>query len=61
MMDLKNPLKQGDKLPVALQFEEAGKVVVTLDVEGVGALGPGGVASKDGMKTQKMDHFGMKM
>ena len=26
MMDLKSPLKQGDKLPVTLQFEKAGKV-----------------------------------
>src|ERR1700743_550535 len=42
MMDLKNPLKQGDKVPLMLQFEKAGKVAVTLDVEGVGAQGPQG-------------------
>jgi periplasmic copper chaperone A len=42
LLDLKNPLKQGDKVPVTLQFEKAGKVNVTLDVQGVGAKGPGG-------------------
>jgi periplasmic copper chaperone A len=40
MTDLKSPLKQGDKLPVTLQFQKAGKVAVTLDVQGVGAPGP---------------------
>src|SRR5881275_2328770 len=32
MMDLKGPLKQGDKVPVTLEFEKAGKVQVSLDV-----------------------------
>jgi periplasmic copper chaperone A len=54
IMDLKNPLKQGDKLPLTLSFEKAGKVAVTLDVQGVGAQGPGG---SDGMKMSP----GMKM
>jgi periplasmic copper chaperone A len=40
MFDLKNPLKQGDKVPVTLQFEKAGKVKVSFDVQGVGAQGP---------------------
>jgi len=57
MMDLKSPLKKGDKMPVTLQFEKAGKVAVTLDVQGVGAQGP--AASGGDMK--KMDHPGMKM
>ena len=26
LMDLKNPLKQGDKVPLTLEFEKAGKV-----------------------------------
>jgi hypothetical protein len=52
MMDLKNPLKQGDKMPVTLQFEKAGKVAVTLDVQGVGAPGP---AAGGGMDMKKMD------
>ena len=55
IMDLKSQLKQGDKLPLTLQFEKAGKVAVTLDVQGVGAQGPGG---GDGM--MKMSP-GMKM
>jgi copper(I)-binding protein len=42
LMDLKNPLKQGDKVLVTLQFEKAGKVNLILDVEGVGAQAPGG-------------------
>ncbi|MEN3349596.1 MAG: periplasmic copper chaperone [Bradyrhizobium sp.] len=42
MFDLKNPLKQGDKVPVTLQFEKAGKVTVSLDVQSVGAQSPGG-------------------
>jgi copper(I)-binding protein len=61
MMDLKSPLKQGDKVPLTLQFEKAGKVAVTLDVQGVGAQGPSGSTGMD-MKMKKMpDHSGMKM
>ena len=44
LMDLKNPLKQGDKVPVTLQFEKAGKVTLSLDVQGVGAQAPAGGA-----------------
>src|SRR4051794_7628063 len=40
LMDLKTPLKQGDKVPLTLQFEKAGKVELSLDVEGVGAQVP---------------------
>jgi periplasmic copper chaperone A len=61
MMDLKSPLKQGDKLPVTLEFEKAGKVQVPFEVEGVGAQGPAG-ASGGSMQMKKMpDHPGMKM
>jgi copper(I)-binding protein len=42
LMDLKTQFKQGDKVPVTLQFEKAGKVNVSLDVQGVGAQAPGG-------------------
>ncbi len=41
MFDLKSPLKQGDKVPVVLEFEKAGKVKLSFDVLGVGAQGPG--------------------
>jgi copper(I)-binding protein len=39
-MDLKQPFKQGDKVPVTLEFEKAGKVALSLDVQGVGAQAP---------------------
>jgi periplasmic copper chaperone A len=61
IMDLKNPLRQGDKVPVTLEFEKAGKVTLSLDVRGVGAQGP---AEGPGghMDMNKMpDHSGMKM
>ena len=40
LMDLKGPLKKGDRVPVTLAFEKAGEVKVTLDIEGIGATGP---------------------
>lgn len=52
MFDLKSPLKQGDTLPITLTFEKAGKVNISLAVEGIGAQGPDGAS--DGMKMQKM-------
>lgn len=54
MFDLKNPLKQGDQLPVTLQFEKAGKATVTLDVQGVGSKGPGGEGGGSMMMMKKM-------
>jgi len=60
MMDLKAPLKQGDKVPLTLEFEKAGKVSVTLDVQSVGAKGPG-ADSGGGMMKKMPDHPGMKM
>jgi hypothetical protein len=58
LMELKSPLKQGDKLPVTLEFEKAGKVTVSFDVEGVGAQGPTGASGMGGkMDMKKMpDH-----
>jgi periplasmic copper chaperone A len=63
LLDLKRPLKQGDKLPVTLEFEKAGKVSLSLDVQGIGAQGPAGADSSGGqMEMKKMpDHSGMKM
>ena len=58
LQDLKGPFKEGEKVPVTLEFEKAGKVSVALDVQGVGAKAPGG----EGMMMKKMpDHSGMKM
>src|ERR1700712_2202275 len=61
MFDLKGPLKQGDKVPVTLQFEKAGKVTLSLDVQGVGAQGPGGAAATGGGGPMKKMSPGMKM
>jgi len=56
LQDLKGAFKEGEKVPVTLEFEKAGKVVVSLDVQGVGAQAPGG-----GTMMKKMpDHSGMK-
>jgi copper(I)-binding protein len=40
LMELKAQLKQGDKIPATLEFEKAGKVNVTFDVQSVGARAP---------------------
>ena len=61
LFDLKGPLKQGDKVPVTLEFQKAGKVKLTLDVQGVGAQGPAeGSGGTGGMQMKKMPG-GMKM
>ena len=60
LMDIKQPLKQGDKVPVTLEFEKAGKVTVSLDVQGVGAQGPAG-GEHGGHMEMKKSHDGMKM
>ena len=59
LLDLKGPLKQGEKLPITLEFEKAGKVSVVFDVAGIGAMGPAGAGSMDMKKMP--DHSGMKM
>jgi len=53
--DLKGPFKQGDKVPVTLEFEKAGKVMLSLDVHGVGAQGPPSAGGH-----MMPDHSGMK-
>ena len=60
LFDLKSPLKQGDKLPVTLEFEKAGKVKLSFDVEGVGAQGPDATNNSGGTDMKKMPS-GMKM
>src|SRR5882762_10948584 len=61
LLDLKSPLKQGDKLPITLEFEKAGKVKVWLDVQGVGAQGPTATPSYGSKKDMKGMSPGMKM
>jgi copper(I)-binding protein len=60
LLDLKSPLKQGDKLPVTLEFEKAGKVKLSFDVQGIGGQAPAGGGSSGGMDMKKMPG-GMKM
>jgi copper(I)-binding protein len=63
LFDLKGPLKQGDKLPVTLEFEKAGKVKLSFDVQGMGAQAPAGEGGSVGQPNMKKmpDHSGMKM
>jgi copper(I)-binding protein len=62
LLDLKSPLKQGDKVPVTLEFEKAGKVKLSFDVQGVGAQGPAGAGHSGGHMDMKKtpDHSVMK-
>ena len=39
MLDLKQPLKAGDKVPLTLTFEKAGSFDIIIDVEAMGAMG----------------------
>jgi copper(I)-binding protein len=61
MFDLKAPLKQGDKVPVTLEFEKAGKVKLSLEVQGVGAQAPAGSGAAGGNTDMKKMPSGMKM
>jgi periplasmic copper chaperone A len=61
LLDLKNPLKRGDKVPVTLEFEKAGKVKLSFDVQGVGAEGPTTAPSSGSKKDMKGMSPGMKM
>ncbi|WP_409334771.1 copper chaperone PCu(A)C [Bradyrhizobium neotropicale] len=60
MFDLKQPLKQGDKVPVTLEFEKAGKVTLSLDVQAVGAQAPGGDQGGHMEMKKSHDHSGSK-
>lgn len=42
LMNLKRPLKAGEKLDMTLVFEKAGEIAVTATVEPIGAGGPAG-------------------
>jgi copper(I)-binding protein len=61
LMDLKHPLKRGDKLAITLEFEKAGKVQVSFDVQGVGATAPAAGGGTGGGSEMKKMAPGMKM
>jgi periplasmic copper chaperone A len=44
LLDLKQPLKVGDKVPLTITFQNAGSIDITIDVEAMGAMG--GMAHK---------------
>ncbi len=59
LMDLKQPLKEGDLLKITLIFEKAGEIDVDATVEPMGAKGPHGMSHQpghEGMDHSKMDH-----
>ena len=41
-VDIKAPFKQGSKVPATLRFQHAGEVHVQFEVQGMGAMAPGG-------------------
>lgn len=41
-VDIKAPFKQGSKVPATLEFQHAGKVHAQFEVQGMGAMAPGG-------------------
>lgn len=45
-LELKRPLKQGERFPGTLTFEKAGVVKIDFAVEALGAAAPGGKASE---------------
>lgn len=49
-VNIKRPIKQGEKIPVTLKFENAGEVKAEYAVVGVGAMGAGGGAQQHDMK-----------
>src|ERR1700694_1767938 len=61
LLGLKSPLKQGDKVPVTLEFEKAGKVKLSFNVQGVGAQAPADAANEGGNMDMKKMPGGMKM
>jgi len=61
ILDLKSPLKRGDKVPVTLDFEKAGKVKLSLDVQAAGAKEPTTTPSPGSKRDMKGMPPGMKM
>jgi hypothetical protein len=61
LLDLKSPLKRGEKMPLTPEFEKAAKVKLSFDVQGVGAQGIGAMPSSGGKMNMKGMPPGMKM
>jgi hypothetical protein len=54
LMDLKQPLKEGDVVKITLVFEKAGEIAIDATVEPIGAQGPHGMDHQPGHDA--MDH-----
>jgi periplasmic copper chaperone A len=39
LLDLKQPMRAGDKVPLTLTFQNAGSIVVSVEVESMGSMG----------------------
>lgn len=39
LLDLKQPMRAGDKVPLTLTFQNAGSIVVSVEVEAMGSMG----------------------
>jgi copper(I)-binding protein len=61
LLDLKQPLKQGEAVQATLEFEKAGNVSVSFKIQGIGAQGPDDAAGKPGQTDQKGRNMNMKM
>lgn len=57
LFDLKEPLKEGGKLPITLTFEKAGDVTVEADILAIGAKGPGSKSAEEAVPAGE-DHTG---
>ena len=55
-MDLKQPLKHGEKLKGTLVFEKAGKIEIEYEVAPIGAAGPGQPAGQPAGKAEHHKH-----
>jgi len=49
-VNIRRPIKEGEKIPVTLTFEKAGEVKAEYRVGGLGAMGPAGAGHGGGMK-----------
>jgi hypothetical protein len=56
LLELSQPLKEGDSFPMTLMFEKAGSIQVTVKIEKAGAMGPssGGGSAMPDMKMPAM-------
>jgi copper(I)-binding protein len=56
LMDLKQPLKEGDLVKLTLVFEKAGEIEVDATVEPIGAMGPHGFDHQPGTEAETGSH-----